>query len=73
MIYSLIETSDYKFIFLDNMLKKSVYEYFLNEKEKYYDLKKSQSIFTRKRDSNIDINFVEFVISEIEKHWVADE
>ncbi len=73
LVYTLSDPSDYKHIFLDNMLKKSIYEYFLNEKERYYDLKKSQSIFTRKQNNNIDIKFVEFAISEIEKHWVANE
>ena len=73
MVYSLSDPSDYKYIFLDNMLKKSIYEYFLNEKERYYDLKKSQSIFTRKQNNNIDIKFVEFAISEVEKHWVEHE
>ena len=73
LVYTLSDPSDYKYIFLDNMLKKSIYEYFLNEKERYYDLKKSQSIFTRKQNNNIDIKFVEFAISEIEKHWVANE
>lgn len=73
MLYSLLPSSSYKNTFLTNMLQKSIYEYFLNEKERYYDLKKSHSIFTKKQNSNIDIKFVENAIEEIEKHWVDNE
>lgn len=73
MVYTLSDPSDYKNIFLNNMLKKSIYEYFLNEKERYYNLKNSQSIFSRKQNNDIDIKFIEFAISEIEKQWVNNE
>ena len=73
IVYSLADPSDYKHIFLDNMLKKSIYEYFLNEKQRYFDMKKSRSIFTRKQNNNIDIKFIENAILEIEKHWVTNE
>lgn len=74
-ICSLTDDTQYKKEFLSDILKKSIYEYFLNEREKYKNIKNSQSIFTKKRTDieQIDIKYVENCINEIEKHWVEHE
>ena len=73
MIYSLREDSSIKDKFMTDILKKSIYEYFLSQKDRYDNLKSATSIFTRKsnKDLNeIDINYIKNCITEIEKHWV---
>lgn len=73
ILYSLAESGPIKEVFLTDILKKSVYEYFLLQKEKYNMTKSAKSIFTRRanKDSeNIDIKFIEQGIKEIEKNWV---
>lgn len=73
MIYSLIDDSDAKEIFLSDMLKKSVYEYFLAQKERYENVKSATSIFTRRANKDlqeIDIKYIQTCIKEIEKNWV---
>lgn len=73
ILFSLAESGPIKEIFLTDILKKSVYEYFLLQKEKYNMTKSAKSIFTRRanKDSeNIDIKFIEKGINEIEKNWV---
>lgn len=73
ILYSLAESGPIKEVFLTDILKKSIYEYFLLQKEKYNMTKSAKSIFTRRanKDSeNIDIKFIEQGIKEIEKNWV---
>ena len=76
MLYSLANNEDYRTKFYQNILKRSIYEHFLNKKEQFYSENTAASIFTRKREEErkkIDINFVEKMISEIEKNWVEHE
>lgn len=76
MIYSLSENELYRQKFYENILKKSIYEHFLNKKEQFYSSKDSASIFTRRREEErkkIDINFVEQMLSKIEENWVEHE
>lgn len=73
MLFSLIDDSDVKEIFLTDMLKKSVYEYFLAQKERYENVKSATSIFTRRANKDlqeIDIKYIQNCIKEIEKNWV---
>ena len=73
LFYSLIPASNTKEMFFNDILRKSVYEYFLSQKDKYENLKHSTSIFTRKanRDlQDLDIDYFKAVIKEIEKNWV---
>ena len=73
IIYSLVDNSDVKFKFLNDILKKSLYEYFLLQRDKYESLKTATSIFRRKSGEdlqNIDIKYVQNCINEIENSWV---
>ena len=73
MLYALREDSPVKNKFMTDILKRSVYEYFLSQKDRYENLKSATSIFTRKanKDLNeIDIKYIKSCITEIEKNWV---
>lgn len=73
MLYSLIEDSSVKDKFMTDIIKRSVYEYFLSQKDRYENLKSATSIFTRKanKDLNeIDIKYIKNCITEIENNWV---
>lgn len=73
MIYALIPDSATKDKFLTDIIKKSVYEYFLSQKDKYDNMKNATSIFKRKTNKeleNINIQFVEQVIKNIESNWL---
>lgn len=73
MLYSLIEESECKNCFKEDMLKKSIYEYFLSQKDRYESIKSATSIFARRANKDlqeIDIKYVENCIKEIEKNWV---
>lgn len=73
MLYSLIDESECKNCFKEDMLKKSIYEYFLSQKDRYESIKSATSIFARRANKDlqeIDINYVENCIKEIEKNWV---
>lgn len=73
LLYSLMDDSALKDKFLTDMLKKSVYEYFLTQKDRYENLKNATSIFTRKANKNlndIDIKYIQDCINVIEKNWV---
>ena len=55
------------------MLKKSIYEYFLSQKDRNESIKSATSIFARRANKDlqeIDIKYVENCIKEIEKNWV---
>lgn len=73
MLYSLIDESECKNCFKEDMLKKSIYEYFLSQKDRYESIKSATSIFARRANKDlqeIDIKYVENCIKEIEKNWV---
>lgn len=73
IFYSLAFASPFKETFLTDILKKSTYEYFLSQRDKFNMTKNAKSIFTRRanKDSEkIDIKFIENSIKEIEKNWV---
>ena len=76
IIYSLSFDSDIRKEFFENIIKKSIYEYFLNRKEQYYSSDTAKSIFTRKKEEErkkIDIDYIESVLREIEEKWVEHE
>lgn len=76
LIYSLTFDLDTRKQFFENMIKKSIYEFFLNKKEQYTCADHSKSIFTRKKEEErkkIDIGFVESVLRRIEETWVTNE
>ena len=76
MLYSLANNKEYREKFYEIILKRSIYEHFLNKKEQFYSKSTAASIFTRKREEErkkIDINFVEKTIEDIEKNWVDYE
>ncbi len=73
LLYSLITTSETKDKFIFDILKRSVYEYFLTQKERYENLKNATSIFTRRANKdlqNIDIKYIENCIKTIEENWI---
>lgn len=73
ILYSLIDESECKNCFKEDMLKKSIYEYFLSQKDRYESIKSATSIFARRANKDlqeIDIKYVENCIKEIEKNWV---
>lgn len=72
LIYSLIDDTLVKERFLFDILKKSVYEYFLTQKDRYENIKNATSIFTRRanRDlQDIDIKYINACIGVIEENW----
>ena len=73
LTYSLTKESSTKETFKTDILKRSLYEYFLTKKERYENLKNATSIFTRKANKdlqNIDINHVKQCIKTIEDNWI---
>lgn len=75
IIYSLTDESIVKEDFLTDYIKKSVYQHFLSQKDKYNSLKNATSIFARKLNKElheIDIKYIEGCIKEIEKHWIQN-
>ena len=68
MLYSLIDESECKNCFKEDMLKKSIYEYFLSQKDRYESIKIARR--ANKDLQEIDIKYVENCIKEIEKNWV---
>ena len=73
LIYSLIPYSEVKDKFICDILKRSVYEYFLTQKERYENLKNATSIFTRRANKdlqNIDIKYIQNCIKAIEENWM---
>ena len=72
LLYSLTDDTEIKELFLTDILKKSIYEFFLNEKERYESLQKATTIFAQKANKDsakIDIDFVKNSIKEIEEKW----
>ena len=75
LIFSLIDESTVKEKFKNDIIKKSVYEYFLSQKDRYESIKNATSIFTRRANkdlNDIDINYIEKCIKEIEKNWIKN-
>ncbi len=73
LTYSLTKESSAKETFKTDILKRSLYEYFLTQKERYENLKNATSIFTRKANKdlqNIDINHIKQCIKTIEDNWI---
>lgn len=71
-LYSLIENSEIKEYFKIEYIKKSIYQHFLAQRDKYESLKNATSIFTRKtnKDLNaIDIKYIQTCINNIEEYW----
>ena len=69
----MIAPSKTKDEFTSDILKRSVYEYFLTQKERYENLKNATSIFTRRANKdlqNVDIKYIENCIKEIEQNWM---
>lgn len=73
LVYSLIGEGLVKECFLFDILKKSVYEYFLTQKDRYENIKNATSIFTRRANKDlqdIDIKYINECIRTIEENWV---
>ncbi len=73
ILYSLTDNNEYKDRLLTDYLKKSLYQYFLGQKDKYKSLKNATSIFSRKSNKeleSIDIKYIENAIKNIESSWI---
>lgn len=71
ILYSLTIDSPVRDEFLYDYLQKSVYQHFLTLRDRYYSMKNATSIFAKKQKSDeIDIDFVELCIKNIENAWV---
>ena len=73
ILYSLTDNNEYKDRLLTDYLKKSLYQYFLGQKDKYKSLKNATSIFSRKSNKeleSIDIKYIENAIKSIESSWI---
>ena len=73
LTYSLTKESSTKETFKTDILKRSLYEHFLTQKERYENLKNATSIFTRKANKdlqNIDIKHIKQCIKTIEDNWI---
>lgn len=72
IMYSLTEDSEIKETFLTDFLRKSLYQYFLSQRDKYKSIKSATSIFSRKSNKEldeIDIKYIEKCIKQIESSW----
>lgn len=73
IMYSLTDNNEIKEVFLTDYLKKSIYQYFLAQRDKYKSIKNATSIFNRKSNKEIDaidIKYLELCIKEIERNWI---
>ena len=73
ILYSLIDDSSCRENFLTDYIKKSVYQYFLSQRDRYESIKNATSIFARKANkelNEIDIKYIQQCIKEIEKAWI---
>ena len=75
ILYSLTDKTKTKEYLENDILKKSVYEYYLSQKDRYESIKNATSIFARRANkdlSEIDINYIKTCINEIEKNWINE-
>lgn len=73
ILYSLTQECPYRESFLTDYLKKSVYQYFLAQKDRYESIKNATSIFARKANqelNEIDIKYIKQCIKNIEEVWI---
>ena len=73
ILYSLTSESEIREKFKNDLIKKSIYEHFLAQKDRYESIKNATSIFARRANKNlneIDIDYTVKCIKEIEKNWV---
>ena len=73
ILYSLTSESKIREKFKNDLIKKSIYEHFLAQKDRYESIKNATSIFARRANKNlneIDIDYTVKCIKEIEKNWV---
>lgn len=72
LLFSLIENSETKEHFMNEYLKKSIYQHFLTERDRYESIKNTTSIFKRKASNDlnsIDIKYIQTCINNIEEYW----
>lgn len=74
ILYSVLFDEQLKTEMLDEIIKKSVYEYLFNIKQVNKEFKFPTNIFRRKEEKQkeIDSKTVDYLISEIEKKWVTE-
>ena len=73
ILYSLTQECPCRESFLTDYLKKSVYQYFLAQKDRYESIKNATSIFARKANqelNEIDIKYIKQCIKNIEEVWI---
>ncbi len=76
ILYSLIDNGDIKKEFLSDILKKSIYMFFIHEKNKAEQEFMSKNIFQTKKNSEPKIlseNLIKTILVAIENEWLDDE
>lgn len=75
ILYSILFTPEFKHKMQSDIIKKSVYEYFFNQKQAHKEFKFPTNIFRRKEEKakEIDIKTTEMIIKNIEEKWVTQE
>lgn len=75
ILYSVLFHQDLKRKMQEDIIKKSVYEYFFNLKETHKEFKFPANIFRRKNknEETTDIKTVEAIITGIEEKWVEQQ
>lgn len=70
ILASLVKDSEVKKLFLTNILKKSVYEFFLREKERLTVENQNTTIFTQKKEkSDFSLEMLDKILLSIEDGW----
>lgn len=75
MFYSLISEKDFRDVFLTEIIKKSIYEYYLRKKEQFENLSDTKNIFMKNNRQELSLNDkakIFFMIKEIEDKWAKN-
>ena len=75
ILFSLTQNNQQKQKFMFDYVKKSIYQYYLLQKDKYYSLKNATSIFARKSNKELnetDIKYIESCLKNLEKKWISN-
>lgn len=75
ILYSVLYNEELKRGMKSDMIKKSVYEYFFNQKQHHKEFRFPTNIFRRKEEKTkeIDIKTVDKLVEEMEAKWVTEQ
>lgn len=75
VFYSLISEKDFRELFLVEILKKSIYEYYLRKKEQFENISNAKNIFMKNNRAELSMDDkvkIFFMINEIEDKWAKN-